>query len=111
MSAIKINTTEFMISTNDVFDMLVQNEKYDGYDKEDISKIVHEVIAEYKKAILSDDQKETMFDDELLFDDIYDYMLKSLDESFSTADVASIVNDIICYIEDINFDKGIIEYN
>lgn len=111
MSAIKINTSEFIISNNEVLDMLVENEKYNGYNKDDISKIVSEVISEYKKAILSDDESDIVFDDELLFDDIYDYVLSNIDESFSTADVASIVNDIISYIEDVNFDKGIIEYN
>jgi hypothetical protein len=111
MSAIKMNTTEFIISTNEVLDMLVGTEKYNSYSKDDISNIVNEVISEYKKAILSDDESDIVFDDELLFDDIYDYVLKNIDESLSTADVASIVEDIICYIEDVNFDKGNIQYN
>lgn len=111
MSAIKIDTSNIIIYPYDIIDMLALNKRYINYNKEVLAKIAIEVISEYKKAVMSEKASDqTFFDDELLFDDIFDYMLKRLGELFTTYDIAYLVNDIFNHLEDIFFDEGCIEY-
>jgi hypothetical protein len=109
VSAVRIDTTNIIIAPFDVFNQIAQKSRYLQYDNAVLEKIVLEVVAEYVK-VVKPNNDISIFDDELLFDDIYDYMLKKLEEIFSTADIAFIVNDVMCFVEDIFFDKGLIQY-
>lgn len=112
MSAVIVDTTNINIAPFDIINMLADRKCYVEYSKEVFSKIALEIIEEYKKAILKEGQSNTaVFDDEELFDEIYDYMLERLDEVFSTADIAYLVNDILIQLEDILFDEGCIKYH
>lgn len=112
MSAVRVDTTNIIIVPFDVINTLIARKRYEEYNKEVFSQIALEVIEEYIKAVLNDNGSNTaIFDDEELFDEIYDYMLKRLDEIFSTADIAYLVNDVMIQLEDILFDEGLIEYH
>lgn len=111
MSAVRIDTANIVIVSYDIIKIVSKNKRFIDFSNEVIEKIVLEIIAEYKKIVNPDNKGKTaIFDDELLFDDIYDYMLLKLREIFSTADIALLVNDVISHLEDIYFDEGLIEY-
>ena len=112
MSAIKVDTNNLSILSHDVANSLAEKKRYEEYGREVIEKIASEVVDRYKKAIASGKGKnEVIVDDEELFDETYDYMLKKLKEVFSTADIAYIVNDVFIEIEDLLFDEGILQYH
>lgn len=112
MSAVKVDTQNINIAANDIAKYMTENKRYEEYSKEVIEKIAFEVVEKYKKAVLiQKEANEIVFDDEELFDDIYDYMHKKLKEVFSSADIAYIVNDVFMQIEDLLFDEGLIEYH
>jgi hypothetical protein len=112
MSAIKVDTQNISILGSEVVTGLADNKQYESYSEEAVEKIALDVVDNYKKILLSQKpQKEVVFDDEELFDEVYDKMLKKLSEVFSTADIASIVNDVFMRIEDLLFDEGLIEYS
>ena len=112
MSAVKIDTQNINILGSEIVSGLAGDKRYESYSEDAIEKIALDVVDNYKKILLSHEpQKEVVYDDEELFDEVYDKMLKKLSEIFSTADIASIVNDVFMRIEDLLFDEGLIVYN
>ena len=111
MSAVKVETQSITIAPNKIAMDLIESKRYEEYSNEVIEKITFEVVEKLKKSLVPEkDSKEIFFDDEELFDEIYDYMLSRLKEIFSSADIADIVNDICLRVEDSLFDKGLIAY-
>ncbi len=111
MSALKVDTQNINIQANKIADFMIDNKHYDQYNNEVIEKITFEVIDKLTESFdLNINANEVIFDDEELFDATYDYMLKKLNEVFSTADIAYIVNDVFMQLEDVLFDEGLIEY-
>ena len=110
MSIIRINASNIDIYNDDILNLVVKKKRYSDINHNVLKNIVLEVISAYKNTVSFDKEKSTLLDDEVLFDEIYDYMLKRLDEMFSTSDIAYMVDDVLCQIEDIVFDKGLLEY-
>lgn len=112
MSAIKVDIQNIDLTDNNIANDLKDNKRYEDYGNDVVEKITYEVVEKFKKALVSKKaSRSVVFDDEELFDEIYDYMLKKLNEVFSSADIAYLVNDICMQVEDVLFDKGLVEYS
>jgi hypothetical protein len=111
MSAIKIDTKNIMISENEIARSVLENKRFEEYSDDKIKEIAFEAIEKCKKAMISSSKEnEINLDDEELFDETYDYILKKAGKELSSADIAYIVNDVFMQVEDMLFDQGKLQY-
>ncbi len=110
MSSLKIDTKNILISEKEVAKTISDNKKYEELDSEQIQKIVVKVFEKARNEFANTKGRELVLDDEKLFDETYDYILKKLGKEMPSAEVAYVINDLFMQMEDILFDQGKLQY-
>ncbi len=110
MSSIKVDTKNVLISENEIAVNISESKRYDELSNEQIKEIVTSVLDKCKNEFSSEKGRELILDDEKLFDETYDYMLKKMGKELPSAEVAYVINDVFMQVEDMLFDQGKLQY-